>query len=138
MKKAMFGLACAAAMVACADIESANIVGYNNKNTPANYSLALPMFNAVGSSGLSLSDIIPEGENVNGNGDITLQTFTDMASADQVYLWLTEDDMGVTEGDGWYLDDLETRAEKTFAPGEGFMLGAMSGTIKLNFPAVNL
>ena len=34
MKKLMFGLACAAAMIACADVESANVVGYIAKECP--------------------------------------------------------------------------------------------------------
>ena len=136
MKKAMFGLACAAAMVVCADITSSNIVGYNNKDACANYSLGIPMFNEVCGTGMDLQKIVPVGENVSGTGDITLQTFTDEANSDEVFSWFTEADMGFA--DGWYNDSFEL-AEKTFAPGEGFMLGAAAGAIQLNFAGeVNL
>ena len=133
MKKAMFGLACAAAMVACADITSSNIVGYTNKDQGADYSLVVPMFRGISANNYALQDLIPSGENVNGNGDISVQTFTSLAEADEQFFWLTEDDMGVEDGDGWYEGDFATKATKVLTPGEGLMLGAASGAITLRF-----
>lgn len=132
MKKAMFGLACAAAMVACADITSSNIVGYNNKDACANFSLAIPMFKDCGLTSVNVQNLIPQGENVSGDGSVSMQTFTDLAETDTMYLWLTEADMGV-DVDGWYLDDYTTLAEKALVPGEGFMFYAGNGACQLNF-----
>ena len=112
-------------------------VGYTQKDSCANYSLAIPMFRNVGAEGLALQDIVPVGENVTGSGDITLQTFTDMAAGDEIFMWLTDAEMGLG-ADGWYTEDYSL-AEKTFKSGEGFMLGATSGAIQLNFAGeVNL
>lgn len=130
MKKVMFGLACAAAMVACADIESSNIVGYTNKEACQNYSLAVAMFNAVGSTGIALQGVIPTGENVAGDGSVNLQTFTADAGADMFFSWYTEDEMGFE--DGWYDDSFE-KSDKVLSTGEGFMVGSAAGAIQLNF-----
>ena len=119
-------------MVACADITSSNIVGYTNKDAGADFSLVIPMFQAVGSDSYDIQTIIPQGENAVGYGDVNMQTFTTDANADETFLWLTVADMGVEE-DGWYNEDMSTKAEKIFAPGEGFMLCAGAGAISLNF-----
>ena len=132
MKKAMFGLACAAAMVACADITSSNIVGYTNKDAGADFSLVVPMFKECAGSEFDIQKLVPQGENALGDGNINLQTFTTDANADEMFYYLTTEGAGA-EQDGWYEEDLTTFATKKFAPGEGFMFCGGNGAVKLMF-----
>ena len=61
MKKIMFGLAAAIAMVAAADIESANVVGYTGKNVEAGkFYLVGVQFNKAGAAAgvIDMNDLI--------------------------------------------------------------------------------
>ena len=61
MKKLMFGFACAAAMVACADVESSNIVGYTSKAVEANKFIMVGVqFNKAGGAvgSIDMNDLI--------------------------------------------------------------------------------
>ena len=94
------------------------------------------MFNSVGASTIGIQSIIPVGENVSGDGNVNMQTFTTDANADETFMWLTADDAGVEDGDGWYDEDMATKSTKEFAPGEGFMFCAGNGAAKVEFSAL--
>ena len=140
MKKLMFGFAMAAAMVAVADIESSNVVGYANKDARAKNVVLIPTFYSVGTSGIDLNSIVPVGDEVDGEGGVDIQILDALNKTSASYFWLTEDGWGVEDGDGWYADDMETKIQDgdvTFAPGDGFLFQSPNA-ITVNFPAIAL
>ena len=114
------------ATVGMADVESANIVGYQNANVRQNLSVQLPTFEGVGSEGMDIQKIIPvpaEGE-VLESGDYTIQIFNDVGRVTTQYAYVLGEDIDDGYADGWYEEDWETFVEKTLAPGEAFKVSA--------------
>jgi len=72
-----------------------------------------------------LVPVVPEGMSL-GGGVFDMQTLDDAGGAKEIFVYLTMADDGVKK-DGWYNEDGETFATKTFAPAEGFMLNNSTG-----------
>ena len=90
MKKVMFGLACAAAVAAVADIESSNVVGYSTDTiTKQTFNMVAVPFESTDGDGFKL-DYCLSGANLTGS--------TDFATADQVQIW----DAATGTYDNWY------------------------------------
>ena len=67
MKKVMFGLVAAAAMVACADIESSNIVGYASAAMTDGCKMLTSQFVTIGSTGTDIQTIKGDGDDLSGS-----------------------------------------------------------------------
>ena len=68
MKKVMFGLACAAAVIAVADIESSNIVGYTTVDITKAYSILAINFETTASGEIAINDAFPKCEGMTTGG----------------------------------------------------------------------
>ena len=140
MKKLMFVAAVAAGMVAFGDaIESQNVVGYNQTDYRKKYTLVVPEFSAVGATGLHIQSIRPVNIDMEdyGEGDIKIQTFTDMANMSEQFYWYDES-VSETEESGWHNSLGTELSVKTFAAGEGFMLYMPATGGSLKYKAVSL
>ena len=145
MKKVMLGLACAAAMVVCADITSANVVGYQNMDlTALKQVMKGAMFVDVGTSTLDLQSITMDkdtpatGETMLWWWDKNTRTYTrsywvDLYDEDGKELGKT----GWGDGENWIA------MGKTFKSGEGFWIQApasaqinVSGEVVTTSPSV--
>lgn len=128
MKKFMIAAAVAAVAGATfADVSSANTVGYINTAIRSGYTLFVPQFDEVGSTGLDIQKIKP---NTEATG-IFLQTFTALAEGETGYYYVPAGKAGA----GWYTaaaGRANQWASKTFAKGEGFMVFMPSSDISLN------
>ena len=93
-------------------------------------------FTATGNpfpTGVALQDIIPEGENIDTDGAINIQTLTAGGVTIDTYQWI---DWGSPNG---WCDDTYTLVEGvTFAPGQGLWVQGSKSTEYLRFPAPEL
>lgn len=118
-------------------IESANVVGYQNKDVRRLLSQQVCTFDQIGVSGgaLDIQKLLPvddEGDPI-GGGDITIQFYSDRGKFLQSYSYYMEDDYEEGYAAGWYDEDNDELADYTFAAGEGFKV--YSGTAGyLRFP----
>ncbi len=125
MKKLMFAAAAIAAGVAVADVTSANIVGYQNKDVSKGTSFQIPTFEIVGSEGSDITQFKPVDEDGQPlSGAITVQFYTEkgkLIEDQQVSWWLGED---IDEGyeDGWYDGNQDVPKSHKLDLGEGFVV----------------
>ena len=130
MKKIMFAAAMIAAMVAVADVTSANVVGYyqSESNFRVGNTMYTPMFAGVGSETYSIQDIKPVGTTVpdgsSGANAITLQKLNATGGIDgNLYYWMDYYDDDEEENEyGWRRPASFTPAAITFTAGEAFWL----------------
>ena len=144
MKKLMFAAAVAAGLAAFGEgIESANTVGYQNKDARAKNVVLISTFYSIGTQGIDINSIVPVGDDVDGGGNTNIQILDNLNKTTASYIWLTEDEWGVEDGDGWYADDMETRLTGenavTLPVGTGFLFQSpsaiqlqVSGEVKTN------
>ena len=125
MKKLM--IAASAALCATASllaVESANIVGYQNKEVRQYLSVQLATFEDVGAEGVDIQNIkpvAPDGEDIS-SGDFTIQIYGATGAQTASYAWVLGEDIDDGYPDGWYEEDWETLVVKTFDAGEAFNL----------------
>ncbi len=112
-------------------IESANVVGYLNKDVRKNLSQQVCTFDQIGVTGgvLDIQNLLPvdgSGDYV-GDGDINIQFINQYGKGTDAYAYY-----GVKELNrnqliaGWYDEDSEELAEYEFASGEAFQVSAAS------------
>ena len=82
---------------------------------------------------LNLQDILPEGEDIDTDGGITIQTLSPGGRTVDMYMYL---DWG--DPKGWCDDSYTLVEEVTFAPGEGLWVTGTKNTEYLRFPAPEL
>ena len=102
-------------------IES-QIVGYASQAVPERGSLVAPTFNNVATKVLDLQDIVPSrtgDDPAIADADIDVQTLDGDGAMENQYFYLTD---SAPDGEGWYMDDWETKVEKIFDFGEGICL----------------
>ena len=124
MKKLM--IAASAALVATVGlcVESANIVGYQNKEVRQYLSVQLATFEDVGAEGVDIQNIkpvAPDGEDIS-SGDFTIQVYGATGAIQTQYMYVLGEDIDEGYEDGWYEEDWETPVVKTFDAGEAFSL----------------
>ena len=110
-------------------MESANTVGYLNKDVRKNLSQQVCTFDQIGVAGgaLDIQKLVPVDENGDyiGDGDINIQFITDRGKFLNSFAYYgvkeLSDEQTVA---GWYDEDSEELAVYTFAAGEGFKLSA--------------
>ena len=78
---------------------------------------------------VDIQDLIPEGEDIDTDGGIYIQTLDAFGRTLETYMWI---DWG-EDGKGW-MEDYEL-VEKTFEPGQGLWVSALSDKTYLRFPA---
>ena len=103
------------------------MVGYQKSDAPQAYSLFVPSFEGIGTTTYSIQDlkpIVPDGGTLSG-AVFDLQTLDEFGGMSEQFVYMTTED-GVAK-DGWYNDDMETFASKTFSRAEGFMFNNSTG-----------
>jgi len=83
---------------------------------------------------VNLQDIVPQGDSIDGDGAIYIQTLSAGGTTVDSYQWI---DWGGSDV-GWMNDDYEIVEGVTFAPGEGLWIGATSTADYIRFPAPTL
>ena len=122
MKKIMFTAAVAAAGLAFG-IESANIVGYQNKDVAVNLSNQMPTFETVGAEGTDIVNLKVLDENGDPlSGEITIQFYNEFGRLVENYTWWLGEDVDEGMADGWFDDDMEEPKSRALAFGEGFKI----------------
>ena len=101
-------------------MESANVVGYASPSLEGNANLAGAPFDMVGDEGMDIQNIKPDGDDMYGGG-VTLKLLNSDLSDQVEYIYLPAEEAPGGEA-GWYEDDYATLVDKTFDPGEGFIL----------------
>jgi hypothetical protein len=123
MKKMMLGLAASLCVAVTFGLESANIVGYMNKDMPAaGYYNYTPMFVGVDGSDPAVKDIVPsskESADLSG-GVINLFVLDTSRKFSKTFAWFTVDDL--YDEDGWYYGTEETPTDYTLKPGESLQV----------------
>jgi len=145
MKKLMIATAALCAAVGANALESANVVGYSQTDYRQRYTLVVPEFDKVGETGIDIQTIKPVNVDMEdyGEGDINIQTFTDLANKSVQYFWY-DADVSETGESGWHNNTGDELAEKTFTKGEGFMLympvagGALNVSGEVNLDEVTV
>ena len=124
MKKLMFAAAVAAGLVAFGDgIESANTVGYLDKDVSQGLSNQMPTFEIVGAEGTDISKLKVMDEDGNPlSGEITIQFYNEFGRLVENYTWWKGADVDEGMDDGWFDDDMEEPKSRALAFGEGFKI----------------
>ena len=136
MKKIMFTAAVAAAGLAFG-IESANIVGYQNKDVAVNLSNQMPTFETVGAEGTDIVNLKVLDENGDPlSGEITIQFYNEFGRLVENYTWWLGEDVDEGMADGWFDDDMEEPKSRALAAGEGFCVSTTYDGAFLKFPAI--
>ena len=71
--------------MACADVTSANVCGYMNKDLRVNYTASAMSFVTIGTDGMKLSQIKLTGVPNRSEGVIQIQTLDDLGSPLKIY-----------------------------------------------------
>ena len=125
MKKLMIDASAALCATVGLCIESANVVGYQNKGVTKNLSQQVCTFDAVGGGGLELAKLVPvddEGEYV-GEGEVSVQFYSGLGVLEGGYSYYGAGEYGKKfPNAGWYDEDADELIEDfQFDSGEGFM-----------------
>ena len=121
MKKLMIATAALCAAVSCNALESANVVGYASPSLGDNANLAGAPFDMVGDEGMDIQNIRPDGDDMYGGG-VSLKLLNSGLGDLAEYFYLPAEEAPDGETAGWYEEDYTTLVDKTFDPGEGFIL----------------
>ena len=110
-------------------VESANVVGYQNKSVRQDLSQQVCTFDQIGVAGgaLDIQKLIPVDGNGDyvGEGDINIQFKSSLGVLQAAYAYYGPKELNKKQTvAGWYDDETEEMAEYTFAPGEGFKIYA--------------
>ena len=124
MKK-LVAIAAISAVGSLLAVESANIVGYQNKEITKNLSSQMPSFAPVSAETLDIQDLIPvvtESGKSMASGDYVIQIYGETGIRTEAYYYYLAEDTEDEVADGWYDKDGVNLAERTFTRGEGFMM----------------
>ena len=109
MKKMIgFGAVALCAAVACADVTSANIVGYETMGLNANNTAAGATFLSVGTDGFKLSSLVLSGvsDTATVAGTINIQTLDKLGNKDKKYTYYQNVKGGEwKDKKGWFDED---------------------------------
>ncbi len=115
MKKLMIATMALVAGFAMADVESSNVVGYQEVATPQGKSMRVATFKAI-TGNYKISDIGVTG--AAGAGGESVQKVNANGTWGTMYCYLTMEGTGWLE-DGWYKEDQVTPVDDTDVIGEG-------------------
>ena len=113
-------------------VESANVVGYQTKDTVTGFNFVIPTVKAVNGGGIHIQDIkIANATDWNDN----IQVLDEGGAGVAVYVYATKEQSGAA-ADGW-LDDTFALADVDFEPGQGILIDtAAAATVTI--PGVDL
>ena len=128
MKKLMIAASAALLATVGLSIESANVVGYQNKDVRKNLSQQVCTFDQIGVDGgaLDIQKLVPidsEGDYI-GNGAITIQFKSPLGAVTAAYAYYGADEYDDGYVAGWYDEGTDELATYSFAAGEGFQVYA--------------
>lgn len=108
-------------------IESANVVGYQNKDVRRGLSQQACTFDQIGVEGgaLDIQNLIPvdgNGDKVYG-GDVNIQFYSNVGKFQQAFSYFGEDEVDEGSIEGWYDDDGEY-VTYSFEATEGFQVSS--------------
>ena len=133
MKKLMFAAAAIAAGVACADITSANVVGFQTYDLAAGFNLYAPTFEGISKS-LNIQDI--KLIDAVGEGGESIQVLDNNGVYQGSYGWYSADTTGM-DHDGWFdIDGAYDFYDIEWPAGKGMYLYIQSEGVKLTLPEV--
>ena len=118
MKKLMIVAVASIAAVGAFAVESANIVGYQTKDTVTGFNFVIPTFKAVSGGSIHIQDI--KIANATDWGD-NIQVLDEGGATIAAYMYATAAESGF-EADGWVSEDFTTLADVTFAPGQSILI----------------
>jgi hypothetical protein len=134
MKKLM--IAASAALCATASllaVESANIVGYQTKDTVTGFNFVIPTFKAVNGGSIHIQDIkIANATDWTDN----IQVLDEGGAGIAQYYYATAAESGY-EADGWLSEDMGSLTDVTFAPGQGILIDT-ADVATITIPGVDL
>ena len=106
-------------------LESANIVGYQDKVLGKSANLAIPSFAPITAEGTDVQSLKASGEGL-ATGAMQIMTLTSGLSTEATYIWVVEDEAGDydMEAAGWFNSDEWVPAEKTFGDGDGMVVSS--------------
>ena len=108
-------------------LQSANTVGYSQPTFRQGSTLFTPMFESVGTSYIDIQSIKPVGDNVDGDGAISLQTLSASGGMGDIYLTWFDDGTD----SGWY-DSNDDTPSTLISRGQAFWIAFPDATTKLN------
>ena len=121
--------------MACADVTSANVCGYLNKDLAAGFQAAGASFVTIGKEGVALTSIKPIGLPTGYKGAIAIQTLTSLGERDQIWYYHEGETGRGAKADGWWdnnVTQITTANDKIFKVGEGLWVVGLNDA-KLTF-----
>ena len=132
MKKLMIAAVASMAAVGAFAVESANIVGYQQKDTVTGFNFVIPSFKAVNGGSIHIQDIkIANATDWSDN----IQILDEGGATLALYLYATKEQSGAA-ADGW-LDDTLALADVDIEPGQGILIDT-ADVATVTIPGVDL
>ena len=125
MKKLMIAAVASMAAVGAFAVESANIVGYQQKDTVTGFNFVIPSFKAVNGGSVHIQDI--KIANATDWAD-NIQVLDEGGATVSAYVYATKEQSGYA-ADGWLSEDLGSLADVTFAPGQSILIDTADSAV---------
>lgn len=121
------------AAVGLADgIQSANVVGYQTKQTVSGFNFLAPTFEPVDGTGyINIQDIKISGENMTDSVD-NLQILDEGGATTATYFYMTKETSGL-EADGWVDGDLWALTDVSLPCGAGVLIDTANDGVDVTF-----
>ena len=132
MKKLMIAAVASMAAVGAFAVESANVVGYQQKDTVTGFNFVIPSFKAVNGGSVHIQDI--KIANATDWGD-NIQVLDEGGATIATYYYASAEQSGAA-ADGW-LDDTLALADVTLEPGQGILIDTVD-VAEVTIPGVDL
>ena len=118
MKKLMIAASAALCAAVGFGVESANIVGYQTKDTVTGFNFVIPTFANVGGGSINIQDI-----KITGATDWAdnIQILDEGGATIAAYIYASAAESGY-EADGWLSEDGGSLADVTFEPGQSILI----------------
>ena len=126
MKKLMIAAVASMAAVGAFAVESANVVGYQQKDTVTGFNFVIPTFKAVGGgAGVHIQDIkIANATDWNDS----IQVLDEGGSTIATYVYVSAAESGFS-ADGWAAEDFSGLADVTFASGQSLLIDTADAAV---------
>ena len=124
MKKLMIVAVASMAAVGAFAVESANVVGYQQKDTVTGFNFVIPTFKAVNGGSIHIQDIkIANATDWTDN----IQVLDEGGAGVAMYVYVSAAQSGFG-ADGWLSEDFTGLADVTFAPGQSILIDTADTT----------
>ena len=106
-------------------VESANVVGYQTKDTVTGFNFVIPTFAAISGTGINIQDI--KISNATDWSD-SIQVLDEGGSTVATYFYATAAQSGFA-ADGWISEDFTSLADVTFAAGQSLLIDTANAAV---------